>query len=131
MDNTLLLAKVIGPVLLLRGVSILISRQHFVEMVEGLQDEIKTVTFSFFPIALMMAGIAIAVTYRDTSSLAAIIFHIAAWGAIVKASVLIVAPSVVVQKARLLVKSGFLYVVFASCVLIGGYLTWFGYLQPL
>jgi hypothetical protein len=127
MELTLLLAKVLGPVLVLRSVSIVIDRKHFAEMVGGLEREITTVSFSFFPIALLMSGTALAVTHSDTSSVAALLIHVLAWGAIVKASALILVPRLVVPKARLLVQTGFLNVVLLVCLVAGGYFVWFGY----
>ncbi len=128
MEMTVLLAKIVGPVLVLRGVSILIDREHFVSLLEGLDKEVNTISFSMFPIAMLMAAIALAVTHRDTSSLAAILFHLIAWGAIVKTSLLILFPKLLVAKAQMLGRAGFLNVVLVMCLAVGGYLTWFGYL---
>ena len=75
MATALLLSKILGPVLLLRGISILIDRQHFIAMLEGLDKEATSVAFSVFPIILLMASIALAVTHSGTSSPAAIILH--------------------------------------------------------
>lgn len=127
MELTSLIAKVVGPVLLLRALSILLARKHFVEMVRGLEREVRTVSFSLFPIALLMACITLAVFHSDTSSVAAVLIHIIAWGGIVKASALILFPGVVVAKARMLERHGFLNVVLLVCFLVGGYFTWFGY----
>jgi hypothetical protein len=130
MDLTSIVAKVVGPVLLLRALSIVLARRHFVEMVEGLGREVTTVSFSLFPIALLMACITLAVVHSDTSSVAAILIHLLAWGGILKASALILFPGAVVTKARMLVRAGFLNVVLLVCVLVGGYFTWFGYFAP-
>jgi hypothetical protein len=127
MELTSLIAKFVGPVLLLRALSILLARRHFIEMVRGLEREVTTVSFSLFPIALLMACIALAVGHSDTSSAAAILIHVIAWGGILKASALILFPSVVAAKARALERAGFLDVVVLVCVLVGGYFTWFGY----
>jgi len=127
MDLTLLFAKVVGPVLLLRALSIVLHRDQFVEMLRGLDREVTTVAFSFFPIALLMACIALAVVPSDTSSAAAALIRVIAWGGILKASALILFPNAVVAKARVLVRAGFLNVVLAVCALVGGYFTWFGY----
>ena len=127
MELTSLVAKVVGPVLLLRALSILLSREHFIEMLRGLDREVATVSFSLFPIALLMACITLAVSHSDTSSVAAVLIHLIAWGGIVKASALILFPSMVVTKARALERGGFLNVVLVVCFLVGGYFTWFGY----
>lgn len=127
MELTSLLCKVIGPVLLLRAVSILIDRRHFAEMVAGLEREVTTVSFSLFPIALLMACLALAATHTDTSSLAAVLIHVMIWAGMVKASALILFPRLVTRKARVLVRAGFLNVVLLACIGVGGYFTWFGY----
>jgi len=126
MDLTILIAKVVGPVLLLRGLSILIDRKHFEEILIGLEREITTVSFSLFPIALLMTCLALVATHSDSSSLAAILIHAIAWGSIVKASALILFPHLVVAKAQLLGQAGFLSVIVLVCFLVGGYFTWFG-----
>ncbi len=46
MASTPLLSRIIGPVLVLRGISILIDRRHFGAMLDGLDREATTVSFS-------------------------------------------------------------------------------------
>jgi hypothetical protein len=128
MELTSLIARVLGPVLLLRSVSILIDRRHFVEMVRGLDREVTTAAFSLFPIALLMACITLAVVHQDTSTPAALLIHVIAWGGMVKASALILFPRAVVSKARALERAGFLTVVLVVALAVGSYFTWFGYL---
>ena len=125
---TSLIAKMVGPVLLLRAVSIIINRRHFIEMLIGLPNELTTVSFSLFPIALLMTCIAVAALHSDTSSLAAVLVHLIAWGGILKASALILFPNAMVAKAQLLARAGFLNVVLLVCLAVGAYFTWFGYL---
>jgi len=127
MDFTVLFSKVVGPLLVIRALSILLDRKHFLEMLTGLDREVTTVAFSFFPIALFMACAAIAVTYSDTSSVAAIMIHIMAWGGMAKATALMLFPRVMATKAKLLVQAGFLNVVLVACLAGGAYFIWFGY----
>lgn len=128
METTLLLSKVIGPVLVLRGISLLIDRPHFLALLKGLEAETKTVSFSLFPIALLMACITLTQFHHDTSSLAALFIHGIAWGGIIKASLLILFPGLMVKKAQTLGMHGFLHVVTAVCLAMGAYFCWFGYL---
>jgi hypothetical protein len=120
-------SKIVGPVLLLRASSILIDRDHFLEMLRGLDAEVATISFSMVPIAILMACIALAVVQLDSGSLAAILIRLMAWGGIMKASALIMFPRLVVAKAHVLEQAGFLNVVLATCFLAGAYFTWFGY----
>ncbi len=127
MEPTSFIAKVIGPVLLLRALSILIDRTHLTAMVRGLDREVETVAFSAFPIGLLMACIALALTPVDTASLAGVLLRVIAWGGILKGAALILVPRAVVAKAALLERAGFLNVVLVVTLLVGGYFTWFGY----
>jgi hypothetical protein len=127
MDLTRVISKIVGPVLLLRAASILIDRNHFLEMVQGLDREVATISFSLFPIAMLMTFIALAVVHSDHGSLAAILIRLIAWGGIVKTSALILFPRVVIAKVHLLERAGFLNVVLAACLVVGAYFTWFGY----
>ncbi len=131
MEMTVLLARVVGPVLLLRGISLLIDRQHFLTMLDRLQEESQTVSFSLFPIAMLMTALAIVNTYEDTSSVAAILFRLIAWGMILKTSLLILFPHLVAQKAQMIGQAGFLWIVLLMSLTIGGYFTWFGYSHSL
>jgi hypothetical protein len=127
METTILISKILGPVLLIRGISILIDRKHFTTMLDGLEREVNTIAFSLFPIALLMACIALAILHTNTSSLAAIFIHIIAWGGMVKTSALILFPRAVVAKARVIGRAGFIHVVWFMCLTVGGYFVWFGY----
>jgi len=129
MRTTSVIARIIGPVLLLRGLSILVDVEHFRRVLAGLDREVSTIAFSAFPIALLMACLALVVLHADVSSLAALIIRVMAWGGIVKASALILFPHVVVAKAAALGDAGFLTVVVGVCLAVGGYLTWFGYVS--
>jgi hypothetical protein len=126
-ETTLLLSKILGPVLLLRGLSILIDRQHVVAMLDGLGKEATSAAFSVFPVVLLMASIALAVTHSDTSSPAAILLHVIAWGGILKGTLLILWPKAVLANASYVGKAGFLHVVWVVCTGLGAYFTWFGY----
>lgn len=127
MRLTSLIAKVVGPVLLLRGVSILVDRPHFTDMLAALDREVSTVSFSVFPIALLITCLALVAVHSDRSSIAAVLIRIMLWGGIVKASALILFPRLVVAKAQLLGRADFLSVVLVVSFVLGGYFTWFGY----
>ena len=127
MESTILLAKVIGPVLVLRSISILIDREHFKAMVDGLDKEISTVSFSLFPVALLMSAIALAVLHTDRSTPAGLLITVIAYGGILKGSLIILFPRLLLPKAKMLVEAGFLNVVTVVCALVGAYFCWVGY----
>jgi len=127
MTLTTLIAKIVGPVLLLRALSILIDREHFVAMLGRLDREVATVSFSAFPVALLVTCITLAVVHSDSSSVAAILIRLMAWGGIVKASALMLFPGAVAAKAQVLGRADVLSAVLLVCAAVGGYFTWFGY----
>ncbi len=127
MEITVFVTRILGPVLLLRAFSILIDRRHFAAMIEGLDREVDTVSFSLFPIAMLMSFIALATIHTDTSSLAALLIHAIAWLGMIKTSAVILFPRAVVAKAQLLGRTGFLNVVLVMCFAVGAYFTWFGW----
>lgn len=130
MDTTLLLTKVVGPVLLVRGISLIVDRKHFVTLLDRLEGEAKTITFQLLPVALLMAAITVIVACRDLTSPAGILIHLAAWGMAAKSTLLMLFPEGVLAKARLLGRAGFLNGVLFMCLAVGGYFSWFGYLRP-
>jgi hypothetical protein len=127
MDATRLIARIVGPVLLLRAASIVIDREHFVEMVRGLDREVATISFSMVPIFILMAGIVLATVPLRSGGLPAVLIRLMGFGAIVKTSAVILFPHSVVAKAQVLTQAGFLHVVLAVCFVAGAYFTWVGY----
>jgi hypothetical protein len=81
-----------------------------------------------FPIALLMAFIALALAPLNSGTLAAVVLRVIAWGGILKTSALILVPHAVVAKVHIIERAGILNVVLAACFAAGAYFTWFGYL---
>ena len=131
METTVLLSKIIGPVLLLRGISILFDRNQVVTTLEGLEKEAASAAFSTLPILLFMASVALAVTHEDTSSLAAVVLHGIAWVGILKGALLMLRPRAVLCYARFAGKAAVLHGLWVVSVGLGAYLTWFGYFRPV
>ena len=129
MDTTLFLSKIIGPVLLLRGISILFDRQQVVTMLERLEKESTSAAFSALPVILLMASLALAVTHEDTSSPAAVILHVMAWVGILKGAALMLRPKAVLAFGRHAGQATVLHGVWVVSVGLGAYLTWFGYIR--
>ena len=129
MDTTVLLSKILGPVLLLRGISIFFDRQQVVTMLERLEEESTSAAFSALPVILFMASLALAVTHKDTSNPAAVILHIIAWFGILKGAALILRPKAVLAFGRHAGQTTVLHCVWVVSVGLGAYLTWFGYIR--
>ena len=129
METTLFLSKIIGPVILLRGISILFNRKQVVTMLERLEKESTSATFSALPVILVTASLALAVSHKDTSNAAAVILHIIAWVGILKGALLILRPKAVLAFGRHAGQTAVLHGVSVVSVGLGAYLTWFGYIR--
>ena len=129
MDTTLFLSRVIGPLLIVRGVTIILYREHFRQIMNNLEQEMRTISFAMVPVGIMMGALAILQVHDDTSSIAAILFHIIAWGAVIKTTVIMLVPRLVAAKVKILAELGFLTVAMVATSAVGVYLTWFGYLR--
>ena len=129
METTVLLSKILGPVLLLRGISIFFDRQQVVTMLERLEEESTSAAFSALPVILFMASLAMAVTHKDTSNPAAVILHIIAWVGILKGAALILRPKAVLAFGRHAERTTVLHGICVASVGLGVYLTWFGYIR--
>ena len=129
MESTMFLSRMLGPLLIIRGMSIIMDREHFRHIVNNLEKEMRTISFAMVPVAIMMGALAILQLHEDTSSIAAILFHLAAWGALAKTTAIMLFPKLVAAKAKILVKAGFLEVTWLMTFTVGSYLTWFGYLR--
>lgn len=127
MNATVVLTKIIGPVLLVRAISLLLDPAHFLAIIDGLDREVDTVAFSFFPIAFMMACLALIVLHTDRSTPAAWLIQVMAWGGLAKATGLMLFPGVMAAKAHVLAQAGFLNVILVACIAVGAYFSWFGW----
>ena len=111
--------------------SILFDRQQVVTMLGRLEKESTSAAFSALPVILLMASLALAVTHKDASSPAAVILHVIAWVGILKGAVLMLRPKIVLSYGRHAGKTAVLHGVWVVSVVLGAYLTWFGYFRPV
>ena len=127
MDLNLLIAKLVGPVLLVRSLSILIDKKHFEAMLEGLDKEIKTLSFSFIPVTLFAAALFILNYQTDRTSFDGIAITCIAVLAIIKTSLLMLFPDLMVEKAKKLGELGVVAFAMFGTLSIGICLTYLGY----
>ena len=127
MDTTLFLSRLVGPVLIVRGLTLIIYREHFRQMMNNLEQEMRTISFAMVPVGIMLGGLAILQLHDDTSSVAAILFHLIGWGAVVKTTLLMLFPKRISAKVQILGRWGFLTVAWVVTSAVGVYFTWFGY----
>lgn len=129
METTMFLSRLVGPLLIVRGLTLILYREHFRQIMNNLEQEMRTISFAMVPVGIMMGALAILQLHHDTSSIAAIMFHLIGWGAVLKTSLIMLFPKLVAEKVKILGEWGFLTVAWVVTSATGVYFTWFGYFQ--
>lgn len=127
MDATMVLTRVFGPALFLRGISLVWNQAYYREVVDRLEQEVTSVAFLTLPGVLMVGGMALVLAPLDTSHPAGLVLRVAAWGALLKGVATMLCPRLMVKKARALVDLGFMNLAAVVCLLVGGYFSWVGF----
>lgn len=126
-ETTQNISKILGPLLLVRGVSILIAPAHFRSLIQRLETEVSSISFSMVPVFLFATFLSFALFFRDLESVAGIlIFTIGVVGT-VKTSVVMLVPRMLARKVRALKRIPFVEIIAATCLLAGAYFAWVGY----
>ncbi len=125
MDITVFLAQVWGLVLLFIGIGFFASRDHYVRMYRDLsQETLATLAFAGAAIA---AGISSVLAHNVWGSLPEIIVSLLGWALLLKGAFLAIAPRAAERIGTRVMSTSLMGVAGAVLVIIGIYLTWFGY----
>jgi len=128
METTLLLAKLIGPILLLLGLSFLMNKNFHMEWFKRLE---KDGTWMFFwAIIETSAGLALVLHHNVWGSLPEVLVTLMGWGMLLEGAPVLLGGRKYVQMIMgLFHKSvaGMLNLSILLGLAAGGYLTWFGY----
>ncbi len=126
MDTSILLARIIGPLLLVVGVGIFINLEHYRRLV---------VDFGASPLSIYMAGTTalvlglLIVAYHNVWEWRwPVIITVMGWLALVKGAVRIIAPKLVAARAAHYGRNTNIVMTTAIvCIALGAVLTYFGY----
>lgn len=127
MELTYMLAQIWGPILLAIGVGFFLSSAFYKTVYGELEKESFAVLF--FGMIAMAVGIAHVMVHNTWDSLAEIVVSLLGWALLVKGIVCVVAPRLADKMSDMMVASRVVPMAGIGALLLGGYLTWIGYLM--
>ena len=126
MDITISLAQLWGPALLAIGIGFFTSRQYYLKIYRDLQNE--TLAVLIFAMAGIAAGIAQIQAHNVWGSFTEGLVSFLGWGLLLKGAVFAIMPSVVDKIGDWEADHRVVPFAGALVIIIGAYLTWFGFL---
>ena len=129
MDRSTYLAKLFGPVLVILGLSLLVRGQSFVGV---FQDILYSPTLIFVLCVLgLLGGIAVILAHNVWAKDWRLVITILGWASVIESAVWLIVPHTMLQRIVMpLLTPSFLLVYGIVVLLLGGVLSYFGYLAP-
>ena len=126
-ETTLFLSRLIGPIVLLLGVSFAIQHKFYIDLLNKLKE--NGAFLFLIAIVELTAGLAIVLNHNLWTSAPEIIISIMGYGMILEGTLVILGGKTWIKLAiRLFSRTTPLFVFSALVALaLGGYLTWMGY----
>ena len=124
METSIYLAKIIGPVLAMVGLSVLMHPKHYIKMVDNFtKDHLGTYLGSLMPLII---GLAIVLAHNVWVSDWRVIITVFGWLGLIKGIRLFLLPNKMGEFKKIC--SPTVFIVFGVIyILLGGYLSWMGY----
>lgn len=126
MEITTFLAQFWGPVLLLVGIGVFVSRGFYQRVYRDLEKGPLAVLL--FGMVAITVGIAHVGAHNIWGTFPEIVISLLGWGLLVKGGVLVVMPGSVDRWGDRVAGSSLLTVAGVALLALGGYLTWLAYL---
>lgn len=129
MDISIYLAKLFGPVLVILGLSVLV---RFPSLLGAFQDIASSPTLIFILCVLgLLGGIAVILAHNVWAADWRVIITILGWASAVESAVWLILPQTMLHRIVMpLLTPSFLLVYGIVVLLLGGVLSYFGYLAP-
>ncbi len=125
-ESTLHLAQLIGPVLLLLGLSFVLKREAYHKLFKKMY---KDTAFLFITaIVELTAGVAIVLSHNLWNTLPEVLISLLGWGAILEGGLVLLNDKVSIKKMYKIMTPGLLLITALITLVAGGYLCWLGYL---
>lgn len=125
MDITVFLAQLWGPTILAAGIGFFTSRSYYVKLYRDLDKNALTVLV--LGMLAMAAGIAQVSVHSVWSTIPEIVVSLLGWALLVKGVAFVIAPGFVNKASDAWAKMKLVTVSGALMLIIGAYLSWFGY----
>lgn len=126
MDLTIFLAKLWGPVVFAVGVGIFLSPSFYIKVYRDLEKDSLAVLL--FGMIGMAAGILQVSSHNVWETFPEIVVSVLGWGMFFKGMLFVMAPGIVDLAGNFWVKRSMVPVAGLLTLVIGGYLSWLGYL---
>jgi hypothetical protein len=127
MQTTVFLAQLWGPVMLALGIGFFASRRYYIRLYRDLEKEtlaVLTIAMLAIPAAIVQIGV-----HNSWSSLPEVVVSLLGWLLLLKGLVLAIAPGWADKAGNWEVKARLIPGIGAVLVIIGAYLSWFGFLS--
>ncbi len=124
---TILIAKYVGPVVLLVGVGIFFSKSYYTRVYKNLEQETLAVLMG--GISILVAGITVVTYHNIWDSFASGVISFIGWASILKGVLLIVLPKTVDSFGDLIADSKLFPVMAILATTCGAYVTYVGYMM--
>ncbi|MFN3188409.1 MAG: hypothetical protein ACK42D_02605 [Candidatus Paceibacteria bacterium] len=125
MDITIFLAQLWGPMILAVGVGVFVSRTYYIRIYRDLEKE--SLSMLIFGMIAMTAGIAHILYHNVWEAFPQVVVSILGWVTMIKGALFIISPKWIDKVGDGWVKMKLVPYAGALMLLLGGYLTWFGY----
>jgi hypothetical protein len=122
---TPLFTQLWGPILVAIGLGFFFSRKYYVTIYRDLEKESFAVFF--FGIFAMMLGMIHVAMHNFWGSLVEVIVSILGWGLLVKGVICVTFPGVAERGGDWAIKTGLFRAAGVITLILGIYLSWFGY----
>lgn len=126
MNTTIFLAQLWGPVILAVAIGIFVSRNYYTKIYKDIEKE--PLAILIFGMIGTVAAIAQILTHNVWNTLPEILISLFGWMLLIKSLAFLIAPRFVDKSSEIFYKGGFVSVAGVVMLIIGGYLTWFGFL---
>ena len=124
---TIFLAQLWGPAILAIGLGVFINKGHYVRIYRELQRE--PFALLVFGLAAIMVGLLHIQAHNIWETVTEMIVSLCGWALFLKGAVFVIKPDVADNWGDRVASSQLVPTVGALAVILGGYLTWVGYLM--
>lgn len=125
MIATVLLAQIWGPIILAVGVGVFVSRKYYIKLYRDIEKE--TLAVLLFGMVAMAAGIAQVRFHNAWNSFPEIVISLLGWALLLKGAMFAIAPKIVDRAGDWQADSKLIPLGGTLMLVIGIYLSWFGY----
>ena len=126
MDSTVFLAQLWGPVILAIGIGMFVSRSFYLRIYRDIEK--GAFAALIFGGAAMAAGIAQIGVHNVWDTPLEILVSLLGWGLLVKGALFLIVPNFADRWGDYAARANVVPVVGVAMLVIGGYLSWLGYM---